>query len=487
MGPIRWHQKWGIYWLRRKRQILPYHPMLDAASEASVNTGEPDWKKWIVGILALLTLVNTTDVALTGLTMTISISTFLNVALILMNAMIALFYVWNMCVDTIFVPRHRLRNLIKCGLTACACYGMVMAAFATLAALTPGANLLVVVLFVANAVAIGVIVMNTACDLFVPRIETVFNNWRYTRRGMRRNPTRLSKHELANLEKSSGIFLTRCANKELPSKFKDKGFICLEGENDDNFLLGMRRRAVLFFKAERESLVTKYVGSALAEDDKIKSYANAQRILITKSSFWPNTSPYELYMKKLGSRVDKLASDLKSLYELTVLKNAYTDASSNSKIGAAYAVLATITGAEPAQYGSGLVVIDRLVDACRYLKDKKAVDEYVGGLNYYVAFDYPMDDLGQQIDALVEITKVCVNKRVLKKLFKLHDTCGMTMNEMTSALIGKLKALLKPEDHESIQHSIAELMTQFECELKKRNRACPSTDHGCIACRQASA
>lgn len=473
---------------------MPYRQKLSFASEASLSTGEPDWKKWIVGLLALLTLLNTTDVALSGLAMTLSISTVLNVGLIALNIAVAISYVLIMAVDTVCVPRHRLRNLVKCGLTAGACYGMAMAAFATLAAVTPGANLLVVVLFVANAVAIGVIVMNAACDLFVPRIETLFNTWRYARRGKRRNPTKLSDHEIKDLGEGNSMFLTRCKGRVSPQTFTDKGFRkrmltkrddggneTVEEESDDDFLLGMRNRFVLFFKAERESLTTKYVGSALAEDDKIKTYASAQQTLMTKDSFWPTTSPYELYMKKLGSRVDKLTMDLTQLYQLNALLHEYKQSDEGSKHKSAFVVLAKIAGAEPDQYGSGLVVIDRLLDACRYLKDKDEVQDqdYIDALNYYVAFDKDLDALDNQIDALVEIASDLLAMRMHRKCFKLHDACGMEVDEIKAALTNKMNHVFDNDVPDDMSELIKSLLDDFKTELNKRIRSCPSVDHRC--------
>lgn len=474
----------GFTFVKKCRKVNPYFYHDNAIIDATYSEEEPSWRSWLLAFLSLLTAVNTVDLALTGLELSVSLPLFVNIALTLVNIGVAISILWNTIVELFTVPENLFQQLAKLSITALAGYGLAFAALATLAAVTPGANVVLAAVFVANAVAIGVNVVHAVSRAILPWLQKVMKRRWKSFWGKRTDPIQLTPREKKIISSNDGFYLAQCSNRSVFKTLSAKGIkanVSEQGlEAEKTYALRNRRAFATFFKVERERCLSKHIGSSMTRSQEAKQYAEAQKQVILEGKLWEQTKPYNLYLAKLGSLTTKLAYDLRSLHYINLAHQTYQKCQT---VENAHVLLKKITGSNSIE-GEAHITLDQLQYALKKLDPKRDNPEkYKTCVNRYVIFNQPPHNLSQMIAKVTQMATECIQERFLKKLLKLHDRVGLSAEDIMSVLDVKLRTMIAQEPTlEGIndQDNLRRLVDILVAVLQKRAHPCPLDYHNCV-------
>ncbi len=474
----------GFTFVKKRRKINPYFYHDNAVIDATYSEDDPSWRGWLVAFISLLTAINTVDLALTGLELAVSLPLIVNIGLTLVNIGVAISILWNTVVELVTVPENVFQQLAKLSIAALVGYGLAIAALATLAAVTPGANVVLAAVFVANAVAIGVNVVHALSRAILPWLQKVMKRRYKSFWGKRVDPIQLTPVEKQILSSNDAFYHVQCSNRDVFKTLRDKGIKAnVSGQNetaDKTYALRTRRAFATFFKVERERCLSKHIASSMTKSQEAKQYAEAQKLVIKEGKLWEQTKPFNLYLGKLSSLTTKLAYDLRSIHYIKLAYQAYQD---NQTVANAHALLKKITGSNSIE-GEAHITLDKLKYALTKLDPKRdSSEKYITCVNRYVIFNTPVCDLSEMVDEIIQMATQCVQERFFKKLLKLHDRLGLNADDIVSVLDVKLQTMIAQEPAlEGIndQDNLQSLIDILKAELQLRSHPCPLEYHHCI-------
>lgn len=481
------HKKNGITLVRKRRKAKSFHIRSDAVIDAVYQDNEPPWRAWMLTFLSIITALNTADLAVAGVAFELTIPFFLNLAFVAINISVACYYLYHTIVDVFANNANRMMDVVKLAIVGGLGYTFAKAGMATLAALTPNAGSLLVALFMANSIAIGVNVGIAATGLFLPWMYKKCKNLFAKMRRKHPDPIMLTKKEEKIMTRNDDGHYHNCVsyNRSVLTKFLELG---LSGSIDTpnekkKFAKKARRHVALMMKARKYHSERKAIASTLREQSDIQVYNRSFKTVVKDCKMWENTEPYNTYMKNVKTPITKISHDLAKAYRLDKLL-AKCD---NDNVDKADTLLKTICGRDSLS-GDMNITIDKLKSGLKTVDvNESTSQDYLTMINDYTIQGKPLSDLNSALSKIVEMAKTCLTDNHFKKLLKLHDQAGFSLDEIKEALKRSFRSL-ENEDSElsgfAEETNYDEIVQPVIDYIKNRVHSCSMVDEAhqhCIA------
>jgi hypothetical protein len=450
-----------IRFIGKNRKARRYFYTSDLIINSTVSTGDPQWRNWIMGIISLITTANTTDLALTGLSSSVSLPFVLNLAFVGINVALAIYHLKNFVISSFVVIKAFIKkpsflllqdlfkHIIKLGLIAGICYGLAHAALFTLAAFTPGVNLLLSIVFVINAIAIGVTLATVAGNMFIPFVQKTLRNLYYKIKN--KNPPIVQLPDYMKKKITQNNLYAQTLSSDTLEEIKSHDLQNSPRETDLELSRRMRLTLAHYFHAESTRLLEIKPFSSLFRSQRIQACISNLYGVVNQGDVSKNTSPLRQYISRFEGLINKIAYDIIRSEIIRIRFDQYQNAKEENKLKAAYNFLKSIS------YKNGYfletnIKIDGLKTATDLLNTQKYPSkkrgDFVKILRDHIFFETKSTDLTGLLREIKTIALKELEERYPKKMRKLHDNCKLDLNKIGSLLSKRIKKMIEEEKND---------------------------------------